>query len=74
MLFLGIISWKGVSCFNGGGWGGGLLSRWGVPHGGRGSIGFGGGGGVEKHRKMGGVPSEKHRFLKCIWPLLLQDF
>ena len=52
MLFLGIISWKGASCFNEGGRGGGVFQmgasflRGGVPHGG--GIGFGGGGGGSK--------------------------
>ena len=51
MLFLGIISWKGVLCFIGGvsflsGGVGGMI------HGG--SIGFGGGAFSEKNRKMGG--------------------
>ena len=38
MFFVGIITWKGVSCFNGGGvffrWGGGFIFKWeGMPHG-----------------------------------------
>ena len=59
MLSLGITSWKGVSCFNGGGvcfldeGGASLLSAGGAPHGG---VGFGGGG-FEKKPKMGaGTP------------------
>ena len=51
VLFLGIISWKAVSCFDGGG-GGGCFSD------GRGaSVLVGGGGrGFEKNRKMGRGP------------------
>ena len=65
MVFLGIISWKGVSCFNGGvcfsDRGASFLSGGGegVPHGG--GINFGGGG-VQKNCKMGG--GEKHKIKK----------
>ena len=55
MLFLGIISWKGASRFNGWrglffSWGG-FIFKWGVSHGG---IGFDGLGSFEKNRWMGG--------------------
>ena len=52
MLFLGIISWKGVSYFNGGGCfsdGGASFLSGGVPHEGASVlVGRGGGGGVQK--------------------------
>ena len=60
MLFLGIVSWKGASCFNGGGGGvvfqieGGFIFKWGgAPHGW--SISFDGGV-FKKKCRMGGVP------------------
>ena len=64
MLFLGIILWKGVSCFNAGGrgfvfqMGVGFIFKWGVggwgaPHGGIDC----GGGGFKKNFKMGRVAS-----------------
>ena len=60
MLFLGIISWKGVSYFNGGGCfsdGGASFLSGGVPHEGASVlVGGGGGGGVQKNHKMCGVP------------------
>ena len=60
MLFLGTISWKGVSCFNRGvcfsdGRGFILKEGGGAPW--VGIVGFGGGGGFKKNRKMGGAPS-----------------
>ena len=60
MLFLGIISWKGGSHFNGGGEGvfqiGGRASflSGGLPHGG---IGFDGGGTFKKNLWMGEGPT-----------------
>ena len=50
VLLLGIISWKGVSCFNSGGGGcfsdgRGFIFKWGLPMGG---ISVGGGRGVRK--------------------------
>ena len=62
MFFLGIISWKGTSRFNGFGCfsdGGGFIFKWG---GGRvaplGSIGFDGGGRFRKTLLDGGRPSK----------------
>ena len=58
MLFLGIISWKGVSCFIGGGDcfsdGGGFIFKWGCGGCPMGGITFGRG--VEKIRKIEGRP------------------
>ena len=56
MLFLGIISWKGVSRLNGGGCfsvGGGFIFKWGGSPMGT-SVLVGWGGGFEKNCKMGG--------------------
>ena len=58
VLFLGIISWKGVSCFSREGffqmgWGGFIFKWGGVPHGVASVLV---GGGFEKICKMGGMP------------------
>ena len=57
MLFLGITSWKCVSCFSGGGFvfqmGGGSFLSWGAPHGWGEGIGFRRGS-FEKNPKIGG--------------------
>ena len=59
MLFLGIISWKGVSFFNGGvafQTGGASFLSGGKPHGGGISFSRGGGRGLKKIVRWGGVP------------------
>ena len=75
VLFLGIISWKGVSCYNGGG---GLFFRWGA------SFLSGGtpwgasilvwGGDFKKNHKMGGVgggaPHALPLWRLCISPVI----
>ena len=61
VLFLGIISWKGASCFNGGGMFfrlGGFIFKWGG--GGGGGAGGGGAGVFKKNPWMGGVGVPHH--------------